>query len=228
MPKTVYGQLNNLTSPGYMPQVYSLTYNDIGQKTSTKVGDRTLATYVYDATTHNRSEITYGNGGCVRYTYDNLNRVKTVTYQDTLTIVTYDYDYLGNIAGARITQLGKELAAYKFEYDTLGRLIRCVQTEKNEVIQQLENSYDSKNRLTRHKYYDGENGCEGAYTYNDGGQLTGYSIKKNGVTDESIFYRYDALNRCTYRNAKLSSPGYLSRTYTYMKPERRRIRQHRR
>ena len=203
------------TSPGYLPQIYSFTYNDIGQKTSTKVGDRTLATYLYDAATHNQSKMTYGNGSYVSYTYDNQNRVKTVKYQDTLTTVTYDYDYLGNIAGARVTQPGKEPAAYKYEYDTLGRLIRCVQTEGNEVVQQLEDSYDSKNRLTRHKYYDGENGLEGAYTYNDGGLVTGYAIKKNGVTDESIFYRYDALNRCTYRSSALSSPGYLSRTYTY-------------
>ena len=91
--------------------------------------------------------MTYGNGSYVSYTYDNQNRVKTVKYQDTLTTVTYDYDYLGNIAGARVTQPGKEPAAYKYEYDTLGRLIRCVQTEGNEVVQQLEDSYDSKNRL---------------------------------------------------------------------------------
>ena len=79
--------------------------------------------------------MTYGNGSYVSYTYDNQNRVKTVKYQDTLTTVTYDYDYLGNIAGARVTQPGKEPAAYKYEYDTLGRLIRCVQTEGNEVVQ---------------------------------------------------------------------------------------------
>ena len=70
--------------------------------------------------------MTYGNGSYVSYTYDNQNRVKTVKYQDTLTTVTYDYDYRGNIARARVTQPGKEPAAYKYEYDTLGRLIRCV------------------------------------------------------------------------------------------------------
>ena len=58
--------------------------------------------------------MTYGNGSYVSYTYDNQNRVKTVKYQDTLTTVTYDYDYLGNIARARVTQPGKEPAAYKY------------------------------------------------------------------------------------------------------------------
>ena len=53
--------------------------------------------------------MTYGNGSYVSYTYDNQNRVKTVKYQDTLTTVTYDYDYLGNIARARVTQPAKSL-----------------------------------------------------------------------------------------------------------------------
>ena len=70
--------------------------------TSSSDGDRTLATYIYNAETVNDrkndlDELDYGNGDSVEYEYDDKGRVTKQTYEDGDT-VTYTYDNDGALA----------------------------------------------------------------------------------------------------------------------------------
>ncbi len=197
------GNVSTLKRGGYLSpgvgtkieQIYSYTYNDYGQETKVKVGDRTLVNKGYSSSTHNLSMYAYGNGDIVAYTYDKLDRVKTIRYNDINVLVTYTYDYMGNVALAKVTNSAQtvEYATYLYEYDSLGRLLRYYETLGDEIVQQVETSYDSKNRTASYSYYDGSQMRSIDYTYDDNnsGVLTRYDFG----TDGALGYTYDALNR---------------------------------
>lgn len=197
------GNVSTLTRGGYLSpgvgdkisQVYSYTYNDYGQETKVKVGDRTLVNKGYSSSTHNLSMYAYANGDIVAYTYDKLDRVKTIRYNDINVLVTYTYDYMGNVAVAKVTNSSQtvEYATYTYEYDSLGRLLRYYETLGDEIVQQVETSYDSKNRTASYSYYDGSQMRSIDYTYDDAksGVLTKYDFGSDGA----LGYTYDALNR---------------------------------
>lgn len=52
-----------------------ITYNEFGQRLSAQSCENTLATYVYDAVTHNLKYMTYGNSQKIAYSYDKLDRL---------------------------------------------------------------------------------------------------------------------------------------------------------
>lgn len=207
----IYGySMGNVTSiqrKGFIPnttgdvyQTYSFTYNDYGQTLTTKVGDRTLATNTYDSKTHNLKMLRYGTGELVLYTYDNLDRIKTVRYNSIGKKVTYSYDYMGNVAVEKVTNVAGDIeyATYYYEYDSLGRPVRFFETLGDEIVQQVQYTYDSKNRTTSVSYYDGAEmrTALAVYDDDDGGKLLRYDF---GGSEGAIGYGYDDLNRNNYK-----------------------------
>ncbi|MBQ4054161.1 MAG: hypothetical protein IJD17_00485 [Clostridia bacterium] len=81
------GLISQINRGGYIPgrsaaqtRTYSFTYDAFGNRLSTSAGDRTLATYTYDAKNGRLNKMTYGNGVQESYTYDYLDRVTAISY----------------------------------------------------------------------------------------------------------------------------------------------------
>ena len=74
--------------------VYNFEYDELGRKTAVKVGDQALLTNVYSSDRKSRlDEVQYGNGGKVKYTYDDFDRVTGVGYDnDESPRFSYEYD----------------------------------------------------------------------------------------------------------------------------------------
>ncbi len=83
---------------------YTFNYDALGRKTSVQVGNQTLPTNVYS---DNRSglltEVQYGNGDKVAYTYDDYDRLTGVKY-DGETADRYTYESLFGPAIKAFTQ----------------------------------------------------------------------------------------------------------------------------
>ena len=62
---------------------YTLQHDPFGNLKSVKAGNQTLASYIYGSYNGKIQRITYGNGNYEEYTYDHLDRVKTVKYNLT-------------------------------------------------------------------------------------------------------------------------------------------------
>ena len=197
------GKVSSIVRGGYYNgstvkenQTYTFEYNDYGQITSTSVGNVTLSTNTYD----NRARLigtTYGNGDRLGYSYDNLDRIESVAYYDTLDETDYIYDNNSNLSRVVEINNGNEQRTYFYEYDSLGRMIRQRETNQGDMVQQIEYAYDTKNRVTDFEYFNGTAGVPMNYTYRDSdGALTDYRINGNRETH----INYDSLNRVSGRN----------------------------
>lgn len=72
--------------------VYVLSYNPEGKITGSTVNGNTYASYTYDETTGNPSDVVYGNGQSVHYEYDNNGNLwKQYHNNDSNPYVTYTY-----------------------------------------------------------------------------------------------------------------------------------------
>ena len=95
---------------------YTFDYDDLGRKTTVKVGTQTLSTNVYE---NNRngllSEVQYGNGGKVQYSYDEYDRMTGMRYDtETADRYTYEYGANGSVSRVKDNHLNRE---ERVEYD---------------------------------------------------------------------------------------------------------------
>ena len=139
--------------------------------------------YGYDANGNITSslETTPQGAKTTDYSYDKLNRLKTVVYPDERGTVTYEYDAAGNRvkmttpqgvtnykyeADNRLIRAGKEI----FFYDKSGNLIKKISPDKTATY-----AYDYDNRLIR--YQDNINTVE--FEYDGDGRRVSKAV--NGV-----------------------------------------------
>lgn len=221
-------------------QRYKTTYNAFGQKTSVaveKVGNDngrpaedalssiTLATYTYAENGGNLTQMTYGNGAYVKYTYDILDRpVKEVYYTSSNTItkqILYVYNAQGAL-GKKYTLNGSGTVTEKhvFTYDSLGRLIYSTEYDGNDnVIQRIHQTYDKSNRLSAQSWTVGTTPYSESYTYNDpgvsGSTGDGTLQKMTISTGNSITFSYDSLKRLAGASSWNGSNRFLSTFYSY-------------
>ena len=94
---------------------YTFNYDALGRKTSVTVSsgaegatEQTLSTNVYSADRKSRlEEVQYGNGGKVKYSYDDFDRVTGITHDnDTEPKFTFEYNAKGQAAVVRDTRGG--------------------------------------------------------------------------------------------------------------------------
>ena len=215
------GEITSITRGGYeyygdtnkVNQVYSFTRNALGLPVTTKAGDHTLSIKSYDSATNNLKLMLYGSNGYVAYTYDNLDRIKTERYNSIGLLVTYSYDYRGNVAQKKVTNTSgtTEFATYRYEYDSLGRPVRFFETVGDTVKQQIEYTYDSKNRPTSVSYFDGAEMRTETAVYNTDGTVSSYTLGDGGVATKS----YDSLSR--YTNTVYDRGSSISNAYNVVK-----------
>ena len=187
---------------------YTFDYGAFDLRSSVQVGDKILASYAYEDGTQRLTELAYGNGGKVNYSYDNQGRVTKDTYEDGET-VSYLYDNSGSLATVIDSQSGITTTYY---YDFIDRLAKY--TEKGtDYSHSVEYGFDSKNNLSAQKeIINGVSRVTG-YTYDEDNRLDTLTMEGHTVD-----YTYDALGRVVTQEVKNGEETVLTTTYTYYDP----------
>jgi len=183
--------------------------NALGQRTSFSE---------YDAN-GNVGKITDPNNVITQRTYDERNRIKTVTNQTTGALAQYFYDIRGNLSyiilpeanwidftynlANKLTEIRDSLGnKIQYQYDVEGNRIREETKDPAGTLKRsLDFTYDVYNRLKKIINPD-SNYIE--YTYDARGNTTSVKDPKNNTTS----YIYDALSRLTQINQPLSTTTY--------------------
>ena len=145
-----------------------------------------------------RSALTYPNGRTETYTYDKLDRLKTVSDQGSATpIAQYDYigvdrvlDLLYPQAGTRQTFLN-DAGTADIGYDGLRRPVeeRALRSD-NSLIVGFTYTYDRVgNKLTEAKLHDPNN--SETYTYDSAYRLLTFNRGVGGITPSQTSWTYD-------------------------------------
>lgn len=170
---------------------YSFTYGDFGLRETVKAGSYTLATYAY-TNDQNRylSELVYGNGDKITYTYDSHGRATRQTYEDGA-YVTFTYTDSGALAHTFDSETG---ITTSYTYDYAGRLQRYDETGPNNYSYSLYYSYNSKGQIaaTSENTNANNNGLDrwAAMSYDGDDRLTRFHEDRS-----TRRYVYDPLGR---------------------------------
>lgn len=154
-----WGDIKNNNSLG----AFCARHATINEKNSECISGETIVEYSYDAVS-NLTRVQYANGTSCEYTYDNRNRIKTVTHFRMRTdgerevISSFFYTYDTN--GMRVRTDLADGTWIEYGYDALGRLLsemkkKC-DAQGNEVsLYAYEYSYDEDgNRLSMERRYE--------------------------------------------------------------------------
>ena len=193
---------------------YSFNYDSLGCKTSVKVGSQTLSTNVY-ANNRNAllSEVQYGNGGKVKYTYDDFDRITGIRY-DNQTSDRFSYSYAANGQAAVVRDHALN-RAYHTDYDLAERPMgSLLLASDGAALQRTRLSYDKRNRLTAFGEALPSAVYLTSYAYDNDDRTT--SISFDGDTHK-ITYTYDNLGRVSSRVALCGSDaGKVTSSYSYL------------
>ncbi|CAG1004063.1 partial tRNA nuclease WapA, partial [Anaerolineae bacterium] len=148
----------------------------------------------YDAL-GNRTALIDANEAETLYGYDDLNRVRVITYTVDETVVYYDYDALG-----RRTVMTDAVGTTHYAFDELGRLTGVI----DPFGQTVSYAYDARGNRTNVIYPDSQ---VVTYTYDAAGLLTGVT----DWDDQTTTYEYDAANRLI----TVTLPNTVQTVYTY-------------
>ena len=214
------GMLTSIQRGGYISlsgekqyQIYSFGYDMFGNRTSVAVknaagNQQVLATYTYNGNNGTLKKMTYGPSNSavstVDYTYDKLDRVKTVKYSDAGNSTTYGYRYSadGSLSGITVNNE----PAYDYAYDSLGRLIYSAKLQNKRPVLYTSHQYDTSDRLKKQSWQIGNDSFTESYTYD---QTYGVLIEMSSGGD-ILEFQYNSLKM----PAKRLSPR-LDMTYNY-------------
>jgi len=184
---------------------YNFTYGDFALRTNVKVGEQTLASYTYADITKLLTELDYGNGDEVKYTYDTKGRLLTQTYEDGDT-VTYTYDNNGALARVKDSATGITTTYF---YDFTDRMVKYTESGTG-YSHTVGYAYDNINNLTTQ--VETINGVERStsYTYDQDNRVTS---KQTGNT--KVTYTYDGFGRVATQTTTSGTTTVLTETFTY-------------
>lgn len=123
----------------------------------------------------------------VNYTYDLLDRVESVTY-DNEADVTYGYQYNaeGSLSGIKVNGV----KTYDYVYDSLGRLIYSTKFQNQIPALRTSHQYDTSDRITAQNWQIGTESFSESYTYNSqDGTLSSMKIGEN----DTLGFQYNSL-----------------------------------
>ena len=184
--------------------------------------DDTYSEFGYDSV-GNRVSVTSADSKTTSYTYDEFNRVETVTQPGDI-VTSYDYDVNGNLIS--VTDANNNITAYT--YDDKSRLVKTVSPDTGTTLYSYNNvgkllskrvnsgtettfSYDALGRLGGIHYADSTQDV--TFTHDEGvngkGRLTG----KTGL-DYSYSYYYNTSGQITTEEKTIGTASYTT-IYTY-------------
>ena len=207
---------HNTSSDTATDVTYTFDYDNLGRKTTVKVGEQTLSTNVYrDDRSGLLEEVQYGNGGKVSYAHDDFDRLTGVAYDGadpgSAPRYTYEYGANGQAAVVRDNHLHRSMQT---EYDLAERPMQStLRDEEGNVLYRATLTYDAQNRLETFRERVGEEHHKTAFTYDRDSRVT----RMDYDTDKGkVEYAYDSLGRIASR--KVTSGGNAYETvYTFVK-----------
>ena len=198
---------------------YTFNYDSLGRKTSVTVSngqsgatEQPLSTNVYSTDRKSRlEEVQYGNGGKVKYSYDEFDRVTGITHDnDTDPKFTYEYDAKGRAAVVKDTTDGSTI---RNNYDQTDRPTESEQRDGNDNLKyRTLIEYDVKNRVKAFNEATATETHKTEYTYDKDNRVT--EVKYNGSNSTKVDYTYDKLNRVT--NRTVTNGAAYSTQFGYM------------
>jgi len=192
--------------------VYNFEYDELGRKTTVKVGEQALSTNVYSPDRKSRlEEVQYGNGGKVKYTYDDFDRVTGVGYDnDESPRFSYEYDSKGRAAFVKDSTDGSTIHTGYDQTD------RPNETEQRDGDGNLKYrtliEYDKKNRVKAFNEATDDANFKTEYTYDADNRVT--KVRYNSSDTSKVDYIYDKLNRITSRTVTNGTSAYATQ-YAY-------------
>ena len=192
--------------------VYNFEYDELGRKTAVKVGDQALLTNVYSSDRKSRlEEVQYGNGGKVKYTYDDFDRVTGVGYDnDESPRFSYEYDSKGRAAFVKDSTDGSTI---RTDYDQTDRPNEAEQRDREGNLKyRTLIEYDKKNRIKAFNEATDDANFKTEYTYDADNRVT--KVRYNSSDTSKVDYVYDKLNRIASRTVTNGTSAYATR-YTY-------------
>ena len=191
-----YDAKSYLTEINNGATTYHFVYDNHGNVTSVSIGSMTtpLVSYTYAGYNGKLLKTTYADGTEITNTYDNLDRVKTVSYNGVVAY-TVTYDGNGNIDSYTDCATGR---VYRYEYDALGREIRFFVTLNGTELYAAEKSYDSDGRSVGYKYTIGGIGSRTtSNTYDQYNRLS----QETTAGGDTVSYTYDGFGRIVSKSA---------------------------
>ena len=194
---------------------YTLAYDDLGRASSTKVGNATLSSMVYNT----RGQLlrqNYGNGDYIMFTYDLLDRLTKKWYSGSGKEIQYYYAADGQLSAVTDTA---ENTTTRYIYDLSGRLVEQKVYIGGPTSANLKGSVayayaDKTNYLTQTTVTSGLGTQTMGYTY--GNMANGtmpdavYTVKQGGTGH--LRYTYDKLGRLSSRTI---APIGKTQSYAY-------------
>ena len=192
--------------------VYNFEYDELGRKTTVKVGNQALSTNVYSPDRKSRlEEVQYGNGGKVKYTYDDFDRVTGVGYDnDESPRFSYEYDSKGRAAFVKDSTDGSTV---RTGYDQTDRPNEAEQRDgEGSLKYRTLIEYDKKNRVKAFNEATADQSFKTEYTYDADNRVT--KVRYNSSDTSKVDYVYDKLNRITSRTVTNGTSSYATQ-YAY-------------
>ena len=175
-----------------------------------------LSNFEYDSATGLLLKQNYGNGDCINYSYDNLDRLSYKMYNgDGNRKLSYSYGRDGNIASSFDSATGEKTV---FCYDLANRAVGQKTYVGSTLSSSLAYTYaDKTNYLVgvKHKFALGEQTIGYRYGNLSVGEMPDqiYGVTWNGK--EKIGYSYDGFGRITDKTVMPSLSKTLHNRYTY-------------
>jgi len=227
-----YGELSSLIRGGYAPnsstkvsQTYMFNRNIFGDITSAQVsasgGTQTLATYQYFGQNGPVSRFTYGNNQYEEYTYDNLERLSKLSYNNS---TGYNYTYTGEGDQYEVISLDST-EKNTYSYDSIDRIaLNNFSNSSTRLTQTVRYSYTPKSQpygvgVIAESINTGRNiNVYETYNYNTNGTIS----QKYMFTGIHANLTYDHLMRLTQRTTQGTSfttnYAYVNKTSTTTTP----------
>lgn len=189
-----YNDNNALTKITSNNKEYNFTYDNFLNTLTININNNNLVSNEYEEKNGNLIKTTFGNGDITNYTYDELDRLKSINNDDT--IYTYHYDNLGNLA--KITSNAEN---YDFYYDLSSRISK----------------YIANDFMIEYDYNANDNIIKKDYTLNDKETVTFEYNKDDAITkvtfdNNNLNYSYDYLGRLISKDIN----GNNKVEYTYI------------
>ncbi|MGN1371988.1 MAG: DNRLRE domain-containing protein [Candidatus Coprovivens sp.] len=186
---------NNLSKITHGTKNYTFEYDNFNNNKKVNINNTNLVENFYENNNGNLTKIKYGNNHEVNYTYDEFDRIKTIT--KTNDVYKNYYDNLG-----RIVKLTSNNDNYNYEYDFANRISKYKFNNYKSSY-----NYDSENNVTDKKEELGNYSYLYNYSYNQESSLTNLNILNNNFN-----YIYDNLGRLIESNIN----NNYKTTYSYI------------
>lgn len=183
-----YNTLDDLTLiTDHAGNKFEFGYDSLRRRT--RMVDPDLGSWSYDYDNNdNLVKSTNGNGKIINYTYDEINRILTKDFADTLgTETAYVYDEIASTNGiGRKTSMRDLSGSCRWNYDKEGRVLNLEKTIDGSLYK-VEWEYDA---MSRAKNVTLPNLKEIHFTYNNGGSI-------NNIDGYVLNVDYDASGKQT-------------------------------